>query len=116
MVTHFNLRTDAGAMQEAARAVVEPTIQAIVDPLVVVKAEQPLVYDLIVRKWGTQELADALGRMMAYKLEGRRVMGAERRRRPRGTFSMPVATALMDIADIHEKKFGFPSNTTFSLI
>jgi hypothetical protein len=116
MVTHFNLRTDEGPQQEAARAAVEPMIQAIVDPLVVVKAEQPMVYELIIRKWGTQELADALGRMMAYKPEGRRMMGSERRRRPRGTFSMPVATALMDIAEIHEKKFGFESKTTFSLI
>jgi hypothetical protein len=115
MVAHFNTRLE-GARQEEARAALEPTVQAIVDPLSVVKAEQPMVYDLIVRKWGTQELADALGRMMAYKLEGRRMMGSERRRRPRGTFSMPVATALMSIAETHEAKFGFQSKTTFSLI
>ena len=116
MVTQLNIRVTEGALQEAAQLELEPMLNAITDPLSVVRAEQPMIYDLIVRKWGTQELADALGRMMAYKSEGRRMFGSERRRRPRGTFSMPVATALMDIAETHERKFGFESNTTFGLL
>ena len=113
MVTMINLRTDEGPQQEQARKDFEPTIQAITDPLVIVKLEQPFVYELIIRKWGTKELAEALGRMMAYKTEGKRMYGPERRRRPRSTFSMPVATALMEIAETHEKKFGFESTTNF---
>jgi hypothetical protein len=116
MVTMINLRTDEGPQQEQARAEAEPLVQAIVNPLTVIKAEQPMVYELIIRKWGTIELAQALGRMMAYRPEGRRMFGNERRRRPRGTFSMPVATALMEIAETHEQKFGFESTTEFGLL
>lgn len=116
MPIQINLRTDPNTQQEAVQASWQPTLNAIVDPLTVIKLEQPLVFELIVRKWGTKDLADALGRMMAYKPEGPRMDGSERRRRPRGTFSMPVATALMDIAEIHERKFGFESPTTFGLL
>ena len=70
-------------------------MQAVTDPLAVVRDAYPRIHKMITQNWGTALLHLKLTKLVALDTEGRE------------GFTKPVGLALMRIHSLHMEKFGF---------
>jgi len=92
-----------GVNTESEQAKALETIEASASPLAVLKAEEPFIYEFVKKYWGTFALSIAFDRMLLQSERGEQYAGPERRRKVRTTFSPRVATAILALAEFHDR-------------